>query len=139
MKKAELKNLIKPIVEDCVREVLLKEGMLSTIISEVMIGVSKQQPIVENNNQIRNNTVNIQAKKKLAGLHEAKKKLMDEIGQDSFKGVDLFEGTTPAPGPASRGNRYGAMKDLDPSDPGINIDGLSEVMGDTWKAILKGK
>ena len=32
MKKAELKKLIKPIVEDCVRDILLKEGVLSTII-----------------------------------------------------------------------------------------------------------
>tara|TARA_Y100000296_G_C5027502_1_gene183032 strand:+ start:85 stop:504 length:420 start_codon:yes stop_codon:yes gene_type:complete len=139
MKKAELKKLIKPIVEDCVRDILLKEGVLSTIISEVMIGVSGQQPIVENNNQVRNSTIDTQAKNKLAGLHEAKKKLMDEIGRDSFKGVNLFEGTTPAPGPSSQGNKYGAMKDLDSSDPGVNIDGLSEVMGDTWKTLMKGK
>ena len=51
MKKSELKSIIKPIIEECIRDVLLKEGMLSTIIAEVMIGISGQQPIVENNTQ----------------------------------------------------------------------------------------
>ena len=59
MKKSELKSIIKPIVEDCVREVLLKQGILSTMISEIMIGVSKQQPIVENQAPIQNKTNNI--------------------------------------------------------------------------------
>jgi hypothetical protein len=139
MKKSELKSIIKPIVEDCVREVLLKQGILSTMISEIMIGVSKQQPIVENQAPIQNKTNNTQAKKKLANLHKAKSKLLDEIGRDSFRGVNVFEGTTPAPGPSSGGSKYGAMKDLDPSDAGIDIDGLTEVMGGTWKTLLKGK
>tara|TARA_Y100000310_G_C20612342_1_gene778690 strand:- start:1050 stop:1460 length:411 start_codon:yes stop_codon:yes gene_type:complete len=136
MKKSELKSLIKPIIEECIRDILLKEGMLSTIISEVMIGVSKQQPIIENNTQpIPLN----QASVKLDELHENKKKLLNEIGRDAFGGVNIFEGTTPAPAPRAQGNKYGAMKDMDPSDPGINIDGLSNVMGNTWKALMKGK
>ena len=38
MNKKELKALIKPIVKECINEVLLQEGVLSSIISEVMIG-----------------------------------------------------------------------------------------------------
>ncbi len=48
MKKSELKSIIKPIVEECVRDVLFKEGVLSSIVSEVMIGVTGQQTITEN-------------------------------------------------------------------------------------------
>jgi len=136
MKKSELKSIIKPIVEECIRDILLKEGILSTIISEVMIGVSRQQPIVEN--KIQTPSLN-QKSTKLNELHENKKKLLNEIGQDAFGGVNIFEGTTPAPAPRAQGNKYGAMKDMDPSDPGINIDGLSNVMGNTWKALMKGK
>jgi hypothetical protein len=136
MKKSELKSLIKPIIEECIRDLLLKEGMLSTIISEVMIGVSKQQPILENNMQAPSLD---QKSDKLEKLHKNKKKLLNEIGRDAFGGVNIFEGTTPAPAPHAQGNKYGAMKDTDPSDPGINIDGLSNVMGNTWKALMKGK
>jgi hypothetical protein len=139
MKKSELKNLIKPIIEECIRDILLKEGMLSTIISEVMIGVSRQQPIVENNIQTPSLNQKSAKSAKLNELHENKKKLLNEIGKDAFGGVNIFEGTTPAPSPSTQGNKYGAMKDTDPSDPGINIDGLSNVMGNTWKALMKGK
>ena len=139
MKKSELKSLIKPIIEECIRDILLKEGMLSTIISEVMIGVSKQQPIIEENTPAPLPNQKLAKSDKLNELHENKKKLLNEIGQDAFGGVNIFEGTTPAPAPHAQGNKYGAMKDLDPSDPGINIDGLSNVMGNTWKALMKGK
>ena len=47
MKKSELKKLIKPIVEECVRDVLFKQGVLSSVVSEVMIGMSSKQPLVE--------------------------------------------------------------------------------------------
>ena len=137
MKKSELKSLIKPIIEECIRDILLKEGMLSTIISEVMIGVSKQQPIIEDNTQAPLPNQKSAKSAKLDELHENKKKLLNEIGRDAFGGVNIFEGTTPAP--RAQGNKYGAMKDTDPSDPGINIDGLSNVMGNTWKALMKGK
>ena len=130
MKKSELKELIKPIVEECIRESLFKEGMLSSIISEVMIGITKEKPIVENKTpQAQNNSIK--------ELNKNKKKLLDEIGRDAFKGVDIFEGTTPAP--SSGGNTaYSATKDMDPNDPGINIDGLVNVMGNTWKTLAKG-
>ena len=136
MNKSELKNLIKPIIEECIRDILLKEGMLSTIISEVMIGVSRQQPVVENNIQTTTSNQKSAKSAKLNELHENKKKLLNEIGKDAFGGVNIFEGTTPVP---AQGNKYGAMKDVDPSDPGVNIDGLSNVMGNTWKALMKGK
>ena len=139
MKKSELKSIIKPIIEECIRDVLLKEGMLSTIIAEVMIGISGQQPIVENNIQAPPPNQKSAKSVKLDELHENKKKLLNEIGRDAFGGVNIFEGTTPAPAPRAQGNKYGAMKDMDPSDPGINIDGLSNVMGNTWKALMKGK
>lgn len=131
MKKSELKALIKPIVEECIRESLFKEGILSSIISEIMIGVSQTQPIVENKQQ----KPQINPMKELSAR---KNKLLDEIGRDSFKGVDVFEGTTPAPAPRAKNSQYGAMKDIDPNDPGVNIDSLMEVMGGTWKALAKG-
>ena len=106
MKKSELKALIKPIVEECIRESLFKEGILSSIISEIMIGVSQTQPIVENKQQ--KPQVN-----PMKELNARKNKLLDEIGRDSFKGVDVFEGTTPAPAPRAKNSQYGAMKDMD--------------------------
>lgn len=138
MKKSELKKIIKPIVEECVRESLFMEGILSSIISEVMVGVSGQKQIVESAEQHKNLPPQ-QEVPKLRELQENKKKLMDEIGAEAFGGVDLFEGTTPAPAPSSAGSSANALKDIDPNDPGVNIDGLIKTMGNTWRILAKGK
>ena len=49
---------------------------------------------------------------------------MESIGADAYNGVNLFEGTTPAPAPKESGR--GALSDVDPKDPGVDI---SAVMG----------
>ena len=38
MKKSELKTLIKPLVKECIHEVLLEEGLLSNVVAEVAKG-----------------------------------------------------------------------------------------------------
>ena len=38
MNKDELKKVLKPLVKQCINEVLLEEGLLSTVIAEVMKG-----------------------------------------------------------------------------------------------------
>ena len=39
MKKSQLKAAIKPIVKECINEILLEQGLLSNIIAEVVKGV----------------------------------------------------------------------------------------------------
>ena len=50
--------------------------------------------------------------------------MMEAVGGDAYNGVNLFEGTTPAPaqGEAS----HGALSGVDPNDAGVDI---SAVMG----------
>ena len=139
MKKSELKKIIKPIVEECVRDVLFKQGVLSSVVSEIMIGMSSKQSLVEQSQPEQATTQQINRKEAMDQKQAiAKKKLLDEIGRDAFKGIDIFEGTTPAPAPASNG-KGGALSSIDPSDPGVNIDGLVNLMGNTWKTLAKGK
>jgi hypothetical protein len=40
MKKNELKRLIKPVVKECIHEVLLESGLLTNIVSEVAQGMN---------------------------------------------------------------------------------------------------
>ena len=39
MNKSDLKKLIKPLVKECIHEVLLEEGLLSNVVSEVAKGL----------------------------------------------------------------------------------------------------
>ena len=97
MKKSELKTLLKPLIKECIKESILEEGILSNVIMEVTKGLNTA-PIVEQRKKPEapkptpapTRTVN-------QTLVERKKKLMSAIGSDVYGGVDLFEGTTPAP------------------------------------------
>ena len=52
MKKADLKKLIKPLVKECIHEVLIEEGVLSNVVSEVARGMQTQgNVVVENKKQ----------------------------------------------------------------------------------------
>ena len=127
MNKNELKKVLKPLVKQCINEVLLEEGLLSTVIAEVMKGTAstrivetkepKQKPQVDN-------TAVQEAKRKR--LLEQKKKLLDSIGTDAYNGVNVFEGTTPTRAGPSPGQpqAQGPLSGMAPSDPGVDISSL---------------
>jgi hypothetical protein len=140
--KAQLKSLIKPVVKECIQEVLIEEGLLTEVVSQVAAGMSKQ-PIVENkpkkkNNNLFNEDLQMQRKSREANkkLQEHRKKLLDSIGQDAYNGVDLFEGTEPmresgTPGASHRPNVLGD----NPSDAGVDISSLMGQANKVWQAL----
>ena len=140
MKKSEFKEMIK----ESVKEVLVEEGVLKSVITEVVKAVQQTnqttvpttptevQDFIKENREKEAAQVN----KK---LRETKKKMLDAIGNSSYGGVDLFEGTTPlkkggfpdsAQGPSS------ALEGVDPTDAGVDI---SSILGAStaWKQLIK--
>ena len=131
MNKKELKQMLKPLIKECIKEVIFEEGTLSTIISEVVQGVG--QPIVETKQRVPKKQqpqyeTDEQAK---ARLNAKRKKMMDAIGGDAYNGVNLFEGTTPAPAPQESGK--GALSDVDPTDPGVDISSFMGKSSVIWQ------
>ena len=122
MKKNELKKILKPLIKECIKEVIFEEGALSTIISEVMKGTSGTQQIVETKAQQPKQNF-AREERKLQEAKERKKKLLDSIGRDAYNGVNLFEGTTPAPAPSSTQGQ-GPLDGIAPSDPGVDISNI---------------
>jgi hypothetical protein len=124
MNKQELKQVLKPLIKECIREVIFEEGALSSVVSEVVKGMgqpivetkqafpTKQKPQYETDDQARTR------------LQEKRKKMMEAVGSDAYNGINLFEGTTPAP--AQTEAKHGPLADTDPKDAGIDI---SAVMG----------
>jgi len=138
MKKSELKQLIKPIVKECINEVLLEEGLLSNVVAEVAKGL-RQNVIVESQKPtttsapIRETTQRQhQATQSRTQLQEHRKGLMSSIGRDGYNGMDLFEGTTPMEGhtPAAGHPDLGA-----PSDAGVDISSLVGDSSAIWQAL----
>ena len=142
MNKSQLKKLIKPVVKECIQEVLIEEGLLTEVVAQVASGMS-QQPIVENkpkkrNDKLFNEDLQMQRKSREANkkLQAHRKKLLDSIGGDAYNGVDLFEGTEPlrntgTPGEAHKPNVLGD----DPNDAGVDISSIMGNAGKIWQAI----
>jgi len=120
MKKNELKKILKPLIKECIKEVIFEEGALSTIINEVMKGTSGPQRIVETEQPKQNF---VKQEKKMQEAKERKRKLLDSIGKDAYNGVNLFEGTTPTSAPSS-GQGQGPLDSVAPNDPGVDISSI---------------
>jgi len=136
MKRDELKKALKPLIKECIKEVIFEDGTLSGIITEVAKGLGsvnasatpKQQIAKPKNtfNRVRENiNSNSDIKKH---LEESKRKLENSAG---LKGI--FEGTEPLTKTQS-GNKsqHGALRDRDPNDAGVDISGIMSIAGNAW-------
>jgi len=127
VKKSELKKLIKPLVKECINEVLLEEGLLSNVVSEVAKGMQGQTIVTEAAPAPR---PVVESKQKNPAAAAQRRKLMDAIGNDAYNGVDLFEGTTPMP---TRSEPKAGSIDLgDPTDSGVDISSLIGGASKMW-------
>ena len=142
MKKSEFKKLIKPIVKECIKESLLEGGILSEIIGEVAKGMVPQT-IVETNTTsapapkdptLERMKANAFSQDHSSKLNEHKTKLMAAIGGSAYNGVNLFEGTTPAPSQTTSQQQAAPMAGQAPHDPGVDITNLFGAVGRNWNA-----
>ena len=141
MKRSELKKTLKPLIRECIREVIFEEaGILSKIVAEVASGLTTAAPTA----QVVSEEQKIQEEEKyLESLEEARqnrKKLLDSIGTESYGGTDLFEGTTPS---VPQGTGHNPLSNRDPNDPGIDISNLMKSKSGVWRELAgtnkKGK
>ena len=143
MRKSELKAILRPLIKQCIRECILEEGVLSSIIMEVTKGLGAE-PIVEQKARVKPeqasvslDTNNTAATPRTVNqrLTEHKKKLMEAIGS-AYGGVDLFEGTTPAPGQGTPTLESNPLYGVGSGDAGIDISGIMAVGGKKWKSLI---
>ena len=116
---------------------------MSGIISEVARGMNAAPtvtaappPVDPMKERMRRNAFTEEQSTK---LQESKKKLMAAIGGDAYNGVDLFEGTTPAPSQQTPTQQASPMSGQSPSDPGVDISSLFGAVGRNWNAHMSAK
>jgi hypothetical protein len=137
MKKSDLKQLIKPLVKECIHEVLLEEGLLSNVVAEVTKGLQGNLVVESKKKEDKllvNEDLHVQRKsdETRAKLQEHRKKLMDSIGGDAYNGVDLFEGTRPM----KYAQAQEGEADLgDPRDSGVDISSILGNASHIWQSI----
>jgi len=127
MKRNELKDILKPLIKECIKEVIFEDGTLSGIISEVMQGLqgTTRQQITEKK-VIKSNQPSAALQQARKDLEETKRNLQESTGLSG-----IFEGTTPMRQSSGK-SQHGALRDQDPSDPGVDISGIMKIAGGAW-------
>jgi len=131
MKSKELKKILKPLIKQCIKEVLFEDGVLRNVISEVVSGLndgrelmeakkSTHQPVQYREIPEKNNSITEK-------LNQTKKKMLDSIGKNSYNGVNIFEGTTPLGSKGMPGTIQppsSPLSGMDPGDSGVDISNI---------------
>lgn len=114
MKKEQLKLIIKPLIKECLKEVLIEEGFTKMLSESVETSV--QVPTKNNIQPVKQNSA-------LRELQENRKKMLNEIASNGF---DPFGGTQPLK----------EDKEVLSGDPGIDISKLVGENKQVWKQTL---
>lgn len=117
MKKEQLKLIIKPLIKECLKEVLIEEGFTKMLSESVETSV--QAPTKNNIQPVKQNS----ATSALRELQENRKKMLNEIASSGF---DPFGGTQPLK----------EDKEVLSGDPGIDISKLVGENKQVWKQTL---
>ena len=135
MKKNDLKALIKPLVKECIHEVLLEDGLLSNVVTEVAKGM--QGSVITESKQRDELRVPRETKVKndRRKINEHRAKLMKSINSDAYNGIDLFEGTEPMNSYESSEPKAGSVDLGNPRDSGVDISSLIGGAGKIWDAM----
>jgi hypothetical protein len=140
MKKSQLKHVIKPIVKQCLNEILIEQGLLSSIISEVVKGIQPiqqqtiQQPmaVAEQQKLLQQQRMELQEQRQQM-MKENKRKLLDAAGF----GVDVFKDTSPIQETSDPSNgKAGALSGVDSNDPGVDINGIMAIANRDWSKMI---
>ena len=140
MNKNELKKMLKPLIKECIKEVMFEDGTLSSIIAEVMRGTGavQAQPIVESRQPVKPKPRLETDEEAKARMDAKRKKLMSSMAKGAYNGVNLFEGTTPATA-QSNSQGQGALSGVAPNDAGIDITALMNKTTAIWQKMNEKK
>tara|TARA_R100000315_G_C5228958_1_gene139897 strand:+ start:929 stop:1300 length:372 start_codon:yes stop_codon:yes gene_type:complete len=115
MNKKQLRDILRPMIEECVKELFFEKGFMSNMIQEVVEAQSKI--LIKEEKPYQRHLE-----------YKAKSPNLDSVAS-SYGDVP---NTSPDPTPVKKATgeykKYGAMKDVDPSNPGVSIDKLLEGM-----------
>lgn len=133
MKSNEFKKILKPLIEQAVREVLLQEGVLSNIVAEVARGL--QQPLVENKQRTLETSKlsEMQEREEYEKNRQEKIRRLNEssgMSHDVFSNVKQMKESSSSHSPLSGRNS---------ADSGVDITAIQKLSKGRWKALAGGK
>jgi len=135
MKKAELKRALKPLVKECIKEVLFEDGVLSGIIAEVVTGLGAGQTVMEEKTQQVDQEALLREKaEKMEAERQRRIKRLNESSGIKNK-VNVFEGVKPIQESSSPSNPS-PLAGTSAGDSGVDISGIMNVSRHNWKDLI---
>jgi len=128
MKIREFKKILKPIVEQAVKEVLLEQGILSSVVTEVVKGI---QSGTETINASPRPSKNLKEEKELQEKYELDRQARIQRLNESA-GFDVFEGTKKAPSEP----QGSPLSGVSAGDEGVDISGILNLASNKWKKLI---
>ena len=131
MKPSEFKKILKPLIKQTVREVILEEGILSNIVSEVARGLQSNLVVETSDNEKTTGAQDIkrreqeyekQRQERIRRLNESSK---SNIGIDIFQGTKEIADTTTGP-----------LGGVTATDGGVDISGIEKLANGKWKRLI---
>ena len=115
-----------------IREVLLEEGMLSKVVSEVAHGLST--PILERQNKTVRNSINEEKeRKKTEQLYEKQRQeRIRRLNESTGMTADVFNGTKEIP----QENSYSPLAAASATDEGVDISAIEKLAAGKWKNLI---
>tara|TARA_R110002110_G_scaffold381104_1_gene591977 strand:- start:402 stop:794 length:393 start_codon:yes stop_codon:yes gene_type:complete len=130
MKTSEFKKILKPLIEQTVKEVLLKEGVLSKVVAEVAKGL--QQPLLKN----QTTSAPVVAERQEAEDYEKQKKeRIKRLNESAGIGAEVFNNVKKLTESDSSSPLSGVRSD----DAGVDISGIQKLSSGKWKQLAGGK
>lgn len=140
MKRDDLKQTLKPLIKECIKEVIFDDGVLSGIITEIVKGLDSRILVTESatpkqaavetvdHAEQERHRAREQARREHNKQMEAQRRTLSESLSGRLNGVDIFEGVNPlskagqpSAGPAAPSS---PLEGIDPEDPGVDISKL---------------
>ena len=126
MKANEFKKILRPLIKQAVKEVILEEGILSNIVAEVARGLS-------------GNLVVESATSREDADHQKEAEILEKQRQDrirklneSSKVSNAFSGTKEIKDKTNSG----ALSGISPSDRGVDISAIEKIANGKWKQLI---
>lgn len=130
MKTSEFKKILKPLIEQTVKEVLLKEGVLSKVVAEVARGLN--QPLLESRTtSVEASTPDISESQRAAEYERQRQEKIKRLNESSGFGSKIFDGVRDVPENSAKSPLAG----VDSRDPGVDISGIQRLANGKWKQL----
>ena len=131
MKTSDFKKILKPLIKQTVKEVILEEGILSGIVQEVARGLQGNL-VVEAKSKKSDDTIRqAKAEEEYEKSRQERIKRLNESAKSKL-GADVFEGTKQI----TEGSSHSALSGVSPADSGIDITNIEKLSKGRWKHLI---